>query len=327
MSPRSGFIFAVLFSLISASNVYAFDDLGIKDPKACTNLMSALLSSSPSDSLYKMSPISPDMLESGNLGSNAGRYEYIEIGRDRLSDLKLREKVINSEGRLFYKGSGGINEAQEFFDTWVESPKVVFAIPDDAETIKNVYGKSIADADINTIKKQMNRVQESLVGLDVLETTDKSKDINAQYIFDLINADTSDTLVIVGHNQKGNLKLPGGESVNIAELQNTANEKHKTLLIVSCNSFDHVSSDFQGLVSIERLNFESIAEGLKLAESKRCNFTECTIFMGDYVYYMDEGIAENVNKNKNEKLKVKLVIAGISGSTATSVFVVTQQGE
>jgi len=313
--------FVILVIISIPSYCFSFDNSNIKDPTSCNNLMTSILLGSDGGSIYKLSPIADPEL------NNAGRYDYIEVDQLKLSNKSYRKKIIKTEGRVFYKGAQSITDAQEFFHSWVKSPKVIFAIPDDMDSIKNIYGTSLNDKDIQMIKKQIDSVHNSLQGINTLQQPHNSNEINVKYINSLITSETNDTIILVGHNHKGLLKLPNGESIDITKTQKFANKHNKTLLIISCNSFDYVDQNFEGLISIERLNYEAIVEGLKLAEKNRCNFTECTMYMGDYVYYLDQGIALNVEKNKKQKIQVKLVLTISVGGTATCTFIVLYEGE
>lgn len=328
MNKTRIFIISSVLTVFFSTLAHSYDNANIKDAKTCNNLLNSILSANDGGSIYKMSPVFDS--NSGDVFNvpNAGRYDYVEIIPEQLKSKPFRESLIKTEGRLFYKSKNSIFDAQKFFATWIEKPKAIFAIPYNKKSIKHVYGDKLDNKAINDISSQMNRINNSLEGIDVAQPSNGDVKINRKYIYDELSNDETDTIILVGHNSEGALMLPSGEKLNISELQIAAKKKGKNMLIITCNSFDYVDASFEGLVSIERLNYESIVEGIELAEKNKCKYTDCTMFMGDYIYFLDQGIANNIAPLNKIKAKIVITVSTVdNGSIATVSFIVTYNNE
>lgn len=306
---------AALVAALSASAAHAYNNDEIKDPRKCANLL-AFIVKEPGQGMYTLTATE-------NV-AGAGRYDAIVIDDDLLADPARRAKLADTQGRLLYRSASSPESASDFFDRWVSAPVVFFAIPYDSAGVKSVFGDGLSKKSAGIVVGQMNKLRAGLADLPIVVTPSKADDFGLKRIIAAMNDADTDTIIVVAHNDKGKLKFPNGEAIDANELQKTANAKGKALLIIACSTLDDAGLDFEGVVSVQRLNFEGIGVGLGLAEKKRSTLTEQTIFMGDLIYYMNQGLDQELRSSDH---KVKVIILGTTSTTATVGFIAIQNTE
>lgn len=295
---------ANLFLLTVDSAFASYDNSNIKEPLDCPRLLQALVSNPKTDlGVYG--------LKISKTPSVAGRYDMVIVDSESLGSKHERGAFSKTQGRLFFRTAASPMDASHYFQRWVKAPLALVAIPHDEASAKALYGPDLAPDSVKLILDQMNKVREKLKGVGTAEISTEGRPLSKAILMRAIESAQNDAVLLVAHNHAGQILLPNGDQIGINDLQALANEKGKALVVVSCDTIDSVSPTFEGLVSTQRLTFEGIAHGLTLAESKRAQMKGQTMFMGDVIYYLDQGISA---VEKAGDRKVRLVVTGVSGS-------------
>jgi hypothetical protein len=289
------------------NNASAYNNNEIKDPKKCINLVGLFL---PPKS-------QPYYLGTKRLAGEAARYDAVPFSERIASDPIYRSMVAKTEGRLFLKSAVSPEGVSRYFQGVINNPKILFAVPYDEKGVKHVYGENLDEKSATLVLKSFGKARGVLGKKVGVHWDDSSKRLTVKKIHEYIDAKDESQIVLVAHSDGGLIKLPSGESLDINSLQKRASAHQKLLLVISCNTIDDARKDFSGLVTIDTLNFDGIAKGVASAESKRATHEEKSIFVGDYIYFMDQGIRAQAEANHKSIRLVMVAAAGATGVTAT----------
>lgn len=246
-------------------------------------------------------------------------YEIFDVDTSKLSDPQYRKELIEKKGVLLVKG-GERSRALEFLNSPFKTPEILVANPKTNASIRNMYGQNLENSYVKDIRNQMNRLSSVLEQIET-SSPNRSKEIDAKTIDEAITSDDNDVVIIVGHTVKGSVLLPTGTRLRIPELQRRAEQNSKKIVVFACNTIEGVDTDFSGLVSIDKLNYEPVLEAIKRAEISRCISGCEQITIGNYLHKISDNISLESRLDQEYRTNVKVILAVTSSSTGIGVII------
>lgn len=187
---------------------------------------------------------------------------------------------------------------------------ILIAIPRDVEGINHLYAVGNDANTVQPLVKQMNRVLTSLDPIkDRLTYLSEAASDQAQrdkVLQTFRDAKEYEIITLVCHNEGGMIKFPDGSNVTLGEISDLAKAKKLVPLILSCNTIEHISADYDGLVSTKALYFEEMVAGLLKAQDLFTSGNHCC-YLGDYLYAIDVGIKQKSLTKGRIAVTVKIV--------------------
>ncbi|WP_157223771.1 hypothetical protein [Caulobacter sp. AP07] len=115
----------------------------------------------------------------------------------------------------------------------------ILIAPRNAQDFSVMYGFPPSDAELEMLGKAVGKFES-------LSMAKKSISASADIISNIKDNDKK-ILVIVGHNEHGNITLPDGEVVSLKEIEDACAESAKLCIIVSCSSNKFINGKAMGV--------------------------------------------------------------------------------
>ena len=242
-----------------------------------------------------------------NLDSNS----LVLIDNATLSNKAAMGNIKNSKARFCIKSPTGINRLKNALGSEVNDFEVIALIPRTKKEVKNIFGVEGEDARI--VLKQMKKTERYFKEIDnqtILNGTSNSETMAEMLSRQILgNSDTKKTYLIVGHNEKGNLKFPDGSTATINEIYKNINKAGQQGIVLSCQTVDSSYKATMGVFTTRRLEFENIAMSIKKTAKWAKDGESKTV--GDFTVMLEQSLK---NADEKKERNVKIIYASVTGT-------------
>jgi hypothetical protein len=186
------------------------------------------------------------------------------VTRELLADREMVERLKHAKPGILILESPGSLSAHRQLAKPISGIQVVSGIPSDAEQLKNVYGPrtSVTNASLKQMKK-------ATAAAARLPLSAPGGNTAATVLREARHRDTSEALIVLAHNDGGNLQFPDGSTLPIADFRAAADASGRPEVLISCESASFLQYSLAGLGTTKRIDFASAAEAIEAARSER----------------------------------------------------------
>jgi hypothetical protein len=256
-----------------------------------------------------------------------GRYDaktFFFLDRNKLQNEENQAVFSTHPSKLVIASPGGIKAVKEYVSTPIARTEILFIVPTDDDGVKNMFGTANPDFSFhfNTAKAILEPLPnvkfiEREIHPSSIPSEKQMKDalidrINQIILSNPLSINGKTLILIVGHNENGELKFPDGSSVAIDHLYSFAD----CLTVISCETIQHLPENLTGIASVVPLDAVDVAHALVQAELG--TYGRKATYLGDYYHMLECGL----NGADNARLNHAKIILGLVGTGVTVGVVV-----
>jgi hypothetical protein len=253
------FLYAVLFSMPVTSEPPAKD----ARPEWCKPLKTLLAkltieSGSPPDVIYVSHAHDTEKLASL---SRSDFKNLVIVDDAAFSDSTVQAALQNNDAPLFLGSKISLPEVEKYLGRKVRKIRFVVLLPSDAIGVKNVWGNGLPGKGIQASVRYMDTIQpmfRELKSCRILDNTMKDSALPSLRA-EIEKAEKDELLVVVGHNEGGEIKCPDGSTIKLSEV-NHKFSNGKLGIVLTCNSMKYPrGAGDVALVTTRDLELDEIA--------------------------------------------------------------------
>jgi len=270
---------------------------------------------------------------------NILNYDEFYVISDDAIKSNTFDEFLNSKNpsRIMIKTSTDSSKFTSVLNSKISNPKIFFAMPEDKTGVINLYSESLTASGVTDIsqkeffysnaEKTFTNARKKLNAkhVDTATLLDKSKpeiSYKAQLLEYISSSKDISPIIIFAHNQNNKLMFPDGTSITITDFATKVSEKNRTPIILSCNTYSSVNSNFEGIITTKDLYFDKFVDAIVEAQTKMYNNSSShCLYLGDYLKLID-----NVFIDDNTK-KYRIILISVPvGAASIGVGVAIVEG-
>jgi hypothetical protein len=236
--------------------------------------------------------------------ANARPSDLVVIDGATLRDPLSLQSIRTSKAVIMLKTAHPGEEARSLLGRQVSTVAVIAALPKDESGVAGMYRKTTAVPAVVQEYKRTAAAFEKLPNTRVMSAA-----IGAVSIRDTVLAEArakrpNDLLVVVAHNEKGELKFPDRSRVTTEEIASANAQSNRPLLVLSCETLA-TEPALAAFVTTRALRFDEIQTAVR-AGFALFDHGNSSVRMADVVREMNTGLAAE-GKERQHKIAIALV--------------------
>lgn len=233
--------------------------------------------------------------------------DVLVMNERRLSDQDFVSALGNSPALFSVAATSDARAVGAILGVKAGQPEIVVAIPTNSVGVQNVFGVP-ATISAPTVEYLAATSRQFLVlrNSRLLNHSLNGRSL-AEQLLSRARRHTSDTLVVVAHNERGLLKLPDGSSVRVDVLYKALGSR--VGLILSCDTIHAEEVPKNALLTNRELDFKDVAAGLASAEHLLS--TNPNASLGSMLFAFSSGIPVGDSSSKEKVMMIAMVVGGL----------------